>query len=99
MKKLEPLEADHSKLKANFAGLRNQPFAARISQPFCTVHGQTFSEDFSSEDERLGFSSLGAKVINFVDYFLNQGAPAGHESADTPSGHESVVVDMKDSEL
>ena len=27
--------------------------------------------------------------MNFVDYFLNQGAPAGHESADTPSGHES----------
>ena len=26
MKKLEPMEADHSKLKANFAGLRN--FAA-----------------------------------------------------------------------
>ncbi|RVW73913.1 hypothetical protein CK203_056345 [Vitis vinifera] len=29
------------------------------------------------------------KVINFVDYSLNQGAPAGHESAETPSGHES----------
>ncbi|RVW33271.1 hypothetical protein CK203_107931 [Vitis vinifera] len=43
----------------------------------------------SEEDERLGFSSLGAKVINFVDYLLNQGAPAGHKSADTPSGHES----------
>ncbi|RVW24511.1 hypothetical protein CK203_090877 [Vitis vinifera] len=40
MKKLEPMEADHSKLKANFAGLRNQPLAAKsafgceiISQP------------------------------------------------------------------
>nr|CAN74001.1 hypothetical protein VITISV_040582 [Vitis vinifera] len=33
-------------------------------------------------------------VINFVDYSLNQGAPAGHESAETPIGHESngVVV-------
>ena len=30
-KKLQPLEADHSKV------LRNQPFVARISQPFCTV--------------------------------------------------------------
>ncbi|KAL6347779.1 hypothetical protein AAG906_026308 [Vitis piasezkii] len=30
-----------------------------------------------------------AAVINFVDYSLNQGAPAGHESADTPIGHES----------
>ncbi|RVX23421.1 hypothetical protein CK203_000008 [Vitis vinifera] len=29
MKKLEPMEADHSKLKANFAGLRNQPSAAK----------------------------------------------------------------------
>nr|CAN68903.1 hypothetical protein VITISV_025821 [Vitis vinifera] len=30
-----------------------------------------------------------ASVINFVDYSLNQGAPAGHESAETPIGHES----------
>ncbi|RVW66460.1 hypothetical protein CK203_065763 [Vitis vinifera] len=29
------------------------------------------------------------KVINFVDYSLKQGAPAGHESAETPIGHES----------
>nr|CAN62575.1 hypothetical protein VITISV_008481 [Vitis vinifera] len=43
MKKLEPMEADHSKLKANFAGLRNQPLAAKsafgcemISQPSCS---------------------------------------------------------------
>nr|CAN74127.1 hypothetical protein VITISV_023225 [Vitis vinifera] len=28
-------------------------------------------------------------VINFVDYSLNQGAPARHESAETPIGHES----------
>nr|CAN76323.1 hypothetical protein VITISV_037363 [Vitis vinifera] len=28
-------------------------------------------------------------VINFVDYPLVQGAPAGHESAETPIGHES----------
>ena len=27
--------------------------------------------------------------INFVDHSLIQGAPAGHESADTPTGHES----------
>ncbi|RVX21440.1 Retrovirus-related Pol polyprotein from transposon TNT 1-94 [Vitis vinifera] len=74
---------------------------------------QPNSEDFSSEDERLSFLSLGVrkagqvisvhgdalvypceplggdlKVINFVDYSLNQGAPAGHESAETPIGHE-----------
>ena len=37
MKKLEPLEVDHSKLKANFAGLRNQPLAAKWfrSHPVC----------------------------------------------------------------
>ncbi|RVX11328.1 hypothetical protein CK203_019618 [Vitis vinifera] len=29
MKELQPLEADHTKLKANFAGLRNQPLAAK----------------------------------------------------------------------
>ena len=27
-------------------------------------------------------------VINFVDYSLNQRAPAGHESAETPIGNE-----------
>ncbi|RVW47707.1 Retrovirus-related Pol polyprotein from transposon 297 [Vitis vinifera] len=31
------------------------------------------------------------EVINFVDYSLNQGAPAGHELAETPIGHESRV--------
>ena len=34
MKKLEPLEEDHSKLKANFAGLRNQPLAAKFRSHF-----------------------------------------------------------------
>ena len=29
--------------------------------------------------------------INFVDHSLIQGAPAGHESADTPIGHESCT--------
>ena len=28
--------------------------------------------------------------INFVDHFLNQGAPAEHKSAETPIGHESI---------
>ena len=38
MKELQPLQADHSKLKEEFCKvLRNQPFVARISQPFCTV--------------------------------------------------------------
>ena len=38
MKELQPLQDDHSKLKEAFCKvLRNQPFVARISQPFCTV--------------------------------------------------------------
>ena len=38
MKELQPLQADHSKLKEGFSKvLRNQPFVARISQPFCIV--------------------------------------------------------------
>ena len=38
MKKLQPLQVNHSKLKEEFCKvLRNQPFVARISQPFCTV--------------------------------------------------------------
>ena len=34
MKELQPLEADHSKLKENFARLRNHPFAAKMLS-FC----------------------------------------------------------------
>ena len=30
--------------------------------------------------------------MSFVDYSLIQGGPAGHESAGTPTGHESVAV-------
>ena len=30
-------------------------------------------------------------VINFVDYFLSQRAPAGHEIAETPIGNESRI--------
>ena len=44
MKELQPLEADHFKLKANFAGLWNQPLATKwcplcceISPPSCTA--------------------------------------------------------------
>nr|CAN66276.1 hypothetical protein VITISV_026609 [Vitis vinifera] len=33
----------------------------------------------------------GASVINFVDYSLNQRAPAGHESVETPSRNESFI--------
>nr|CAN71848.1 hypothetical protein VITISV_006690 [Vitis vinifera] len=85
----------------NLCEIRTTPSAcAKFAQHLLLVRNshqpmrlcQTFSEDFSSEDERLGFSSLGAKVINFVDYSLNQGAPTGHKSAETPIGHESNGV-------
>ena len=33
MKELQPLEANHSKLKENFAWLRNHPFAAKFCSP------------------------------------------------------------------
>nr|CAN82563.1 hypothetical protein VITISV_039811 [Vitis vinifera] len=36
-----------------------------------------------------GSSDSAYPVINFVDYSLNQRAPAGHESAETPIGNES----------
>ncbi|RVW91407.1 hypothetical protein CK203_038590 [Vitis vinifera] len=49
----------------------------------CIVSRQSNSEDFSSEDERLSYSSLGVKKA---------GSPAGHESVETPSGHESNGV-------
>ncbi|WJZ90862.1 hypothetical protein VitviT2T_009979 [Vitis vinifera] len=41
------------------------------------------------EEPQPPLPPLKHKVINFVDQSLNQGAPAGHESAETPSGHES----------
>nr|CAN69408.1 hypothetical protein VITISV_014748 [Vitis vinifera] len=85
------LEAEHRKLKSNFAALRNQSFCCEvISQPFCaSTKSRRPRFHLRNEDERLGSSSLGAKVINFVDYSLNQGAPVGHESAETPIGQES----------
>ncbi|RVW21453.1 hypothetical protein CK203_110480 [Vitis vinifera] len=99
MKELQPLQADHSKLKEDFCTAAKSAFccenfaailhSARLSGACSQGIIQPNSEDFFSEDERLGISSLGAKVINFVDYSLNQGAPTGHESAETPSGQES----------
>ncbi|KAL6320472.1 hypothetical protein AAG906_007551 [Vitis piasezkii] len=37
MKELQPLEADHSKLKENFARLRNHPFAAKMLSFCCKI--------------------------------------------------------------
>ena len=43
---------------------------------------------------RFLFATLvyGVIGINFVDHSLIQGAPAGHESADTPTGHEEMSI-------
>nr|CAN73307.1 hypothetical protein VITISV_043766 [Vitis vinifera] len=95
MKELQPLEAEHHKLKANFAALRNQPFAAKR-------HPLVISCELEKGRPRLKITLNGkcnseryeplqvASVINFVDYSLNQGASAGHESTETPIGHESA---------
>ncbi|KAL6322947.1 hypothetical protein AAG906_022785 [Vitis piasezkii] len=76
-KKLQPFEEDHSKV------LRNQAFASDLRPWRFTNHleWQVLGERYEPLQ--------GASVINFVDYSLNQGAPAGHESAETPIGHES----------
>ncbi|RVW31076.1 hypothetical protein CK203_093174 [Vitis vinifera] len=145
------LEAEHLKMKANFAALRDNLLLRSDFAALC-VHMRNLADlVFTCElDEGLGFLSLGvrkvvnlkrfkspgptlgkasdlrpwrftslslaslwelltgnprlkiilkwqmlgerheplqdASVINFVDYSLNQGAPAGHESTKTPSG-------------
>ncbi|RVW71898.1 hypothetical protein CK203_058392 [Vitis vinifera] len=59
---------------------------------------QSNSEDFSSEDERLGSSSLGVKKAGTtikghhwtrIKWHHCQGPLRGHESAETPIGNES----------
>nr|CAN80609.1 hypothetical protein VITISV_032600 [Vitis vinifera] len=88
-------------LRKYFAALLS---VCEISQtPFSPAKCQPNSEDFSSEDERLSFLSLGVRkagrhplVISCelltgnprLKIILN-GAPAGHKSAETPIGHES----------
>ncbi|RVW64753.1 hypothetical protein CK203_065847 [Vitis vinifera] len=50
-----------------------------------------FSFEANLEIKRNQFNfELVSVVTNFVDYFLNQGAPAGHQSAETPIGNESL---------
>ncbi|RVW39876.1 hypothetical protein CK203_083163 [Vitis vinifera] len=71
---LEAKHADESQLRS----VAKSAFCCEvISQPFCA----------SAKSRRPRFHLQ--MVINFVDYSLNQGAPAGHESAETPIGHES----------
>ncbi|RVW86599.1 hypothetical protein CK203_045617 [Vitis vinifera] len=50
-------------------------------------HLDVLHPEFRSRMGKEGVST--SSVINFVDYSLSQGAPAGHESADTSTGHES----------
>ncbi|RVW12833.1 Retrovirus-related Pol polyprotein from transposon 17.6 [Vitis vinifera] len=49
-------------------------------------HPLVISCEFVKGSPRLKITLNG---INFVDHFLNQGAPAEHKSAETPIGHES----------
>nr|CAN82307.1 hypothetical protein VITISV_011996 [Vitis vinifera] len=119
------LEAEHLKMKANFAALRVYLVDVKIFRSLLECLRNLADTIFSCEMPTLGklldsketsisyllrafegkskvkdhlelqvlgerYEPLqGASVINFVDYSLNQGAPAGHESAETPIGHES----------
>ncbi|RVW82938.1 Retrovirus-related Pol polyprotein from transposon RE2 [Vitis vinifera] len=84
MKKLQSLQVNHSKLKEEFCKvLRNQPLPGKVP----SARMQSFVVSAVNEEEVKSFSDF--YVINFVDYSLNQGALAGHESAETPIGHES----------
>ncbi|RVW24919.1 hypothetical protein CK203_079521 [Vitis vinifera] len=80
----DTLEAEHRKLKANFAALRNQSFAVK-------KHPLVISYELEKGSPRLKITLNGYK---FVDYSLHQGAPAAHESTDTPIGHESYMIKM-----
>nr|CAN77809.1 hypothetical protein VITISV_017601 [Vitis vinifera] len=51
--------------------------------------GQTYPDSLIALTRRIFLLVYSAVVINFVDYSLNQRAPAGHESAETPIGNES----------
>nr|CAN82971.1 hypothetical protein VITISV_023993 [Vitis vinifera] len=82
---------------ANFVwdpgGIQHEVGGSTFSNSKSTSHEVPLpSSLFSIQTLRTMFISVGGRdeeVINFVDYSLNQGAPAGHESAETPIGHES----------
>ncbi|RVW40864.1 hypothetical protein CK203_094300 [Vitis vinifera] len=121
----DKLEAENLKMKANFAALREYPFAAKLPGKVPSARMQSSVVSAMNEEEVKSFSdfydflelpTLGKLwtprrhplVIScelekgsprlkitlngykFVYYSLDQGAPAGHESAETPIGHEST---------
>ncbi|RVW89973.1 hypothetical protein CK203_036491 [Vitis vinifera] len=65
MKELQPLEADHSKLKEDFCTTAKSALGCEnvvlLLRNFAALLHQSNSKDFSSEDERLGSSSLRVK--------------------------------------
>ncbi|RVW86153.1 hypothetical protein CK203_038044 [Vitis vinifera] len=102
----DTLEAEHCKLKANFerceiSRLLRSDFVAlfvrqHLVRQVISVHGDSlvyllraFGRWFEG-NPRLRSPEWQVLGINFVDYSLNQGALAGHESAETPIGHESA---------
>nr|CAN74909.1 hypothetical protein VITISV_008326 [Vitis vinifera] len=100
MKELQPLQADHSKLKEGFSkDFLELPTLGKFldSKETSISYLLRAFEGKSNVKDHLEWQVLGeryeplqdASVINFVDYSLNQGAPTGHESAETPIGHES----------
>ncbi|RVW82181.1 hypothetical protein CK203_050742 [Vitis vinifera] len=73
-KELQPLQADHSKLK--------EDFCKAAKSAFCCENFAAILHSARVKDH-LEWQVLGER------YEPLQGAPAGHESAETPIGHES----------
>ncbi|KAL6314888.1 hypothetical protein AAG906_029105 [Vitis piasezkii] len=89
----DTLEAEHRKLKADFAALRDYFWTPRR-------YPLVISCELLTSNPRLKITLNGkCYVINFVDYSLNQGVPARHESAETPIGHESSTMSKKVAKL
>ncbi|KAL6312532.1 hypothetical protein AAG906_015635 [Vitis piasezkii] len=109
----DTLEAEHLKMKANFAALRDYSLELRLPGKVPSARMQSFVVSAMNEEEVKSFSdfydflelpTLGKlldsrrhplvisceleKISPRLKITLN-GAPAGHESAETPIGHES----------
>ncbi|RVW44174.1 hypothetical protein CK203_089412 [Vitis vinifera] len=85
LKRWQPLE--HARADVGHSGSTHCHLKEVPLPPF------NYSHSYHIEDNaQFGWGGMRKEVINFVDYSLIQGAPAGHESADTPTGHESSTV-------
>ncbi|RVW62389.1 Retrovirus-related Pol polyprotein from transposon RE1 [Vitis vinifera] len=88
--------AGNLKMEANFAAwLPGKVPSARMQSSVVLAINEeeetsiSYLCEFVKGSPRLKITLNG---INFVDHFLNQGAPAEHKSAETPIGHESDIL-------